>query len=66
MLDKIADSLNFNDLETAFRGKSNSDLREMHLLFKVMNSPTWVGIGKKLTDFAFAIHFPVEWIIQLA
>ena len=64
MLDKIVDSLNFNNLETAFRGKSNSDLREMHLLFKVMNSPTGVSIGKKLTSFAFAIHFPVEWIIK--
>ena len=64
MQNKIAESLNFNDLETAFRGKSNSDLREMYLLFKVMNNPTLVSIGKKLTSFAFAIHFPVEWFIK--
>ena len=64
MLDKHTQSVSFNDIETAFKGKSNNDLREMHLLFKVMNSPTWVSLGKKLVNFAFAIHFPVEWIVK--
>ncbi len=64
MLNKHTELLNFNDIEIAFRGKSNNDLREMHLLFKVMNSPTLVGLGKKLINFAFAIHFPVEWIVK--
>ena len=54
MLDKHTQLVNFNDIEIAFRGKSNSDLREMHLLFRVMNSPTWVSLGKKLMNFAFA------------
>ena len=56
--------INFNDTEIAFRDKSNSDLREMHLLFKVMNSPTWVNVGKRLVNIAFAIHFPIEWIVK--
>ncbi len=64
MLDKHAQLVNFNDIEIAFRGKSNNDLREMHLLFKVMNSPWWVSIGKKLVNIAFKIHFPVEWIVK--
>lgn len=64
MLDKHTQRINFNDIETAFRGKSNNDLREMHLLFKVMNSPSWVSLGKKLISFAFTIHFPVEWIVK--
>lgn len=64
MLDKHTQSVNFKDIEIAFRGKSKKDLREMHLLFKVMNSPKWVGLGKKLVNFAFAIHFPVEWIVK--
>ncbi|HUI32619.1 MAG TPA: proline dehydrogenase family protein [Dysgonamonadaceae bacterium] len=64
MLDKRTQPVDFNDVETAFRGKSNRDLRSMYLLFKVMNSPTWVSFGKKLVSFAFAIHFPVEWIFK--
>lgn len=64
MLDKHNQSVSFNDIETAFKGKSNNDLREMHILFKVMNSPRWVSLGKKLINFAFAIHFPIEWIVK--
>ena len=64
MLDKHTQSVNFNDLETAFKNKSNNDLREMHILFKVMNSPRWVSLGKKLVNFAFSIHFPIEWIVK--
>ncbi len=64
MLDKHTQSVSFNDIETAFKDKSNNDLREMHLLFKVMNSPRWVSLGKKLVTFAFAIHFPIEWIVK--
>ena len=64
MLDKHNQSVSFNDIETAFKGKSNNDLREMHILFKVMNSPRWVSLGKKLINFAFAIHFPIEWIVE--
>ena len=56
--------INFNDTEIAFRGKPNSDLREMHLLFQVMNNPNMVGLGKVLTNIAFAIHLPVEWLIK--
>ncbi len=64
MLDKHTQTVNFNDVETAFTGKSNNDLREMYLLFKVMNNSTWVSLGKKMINFAFAIHFPVEWIVK--
>ena len=64
MLDKHTQSVNFNNLEVAFKDKSNNDLRGMYLLFRVMNSPTWVAIGEKLTRFAFAIHFPIEWIVK--
>ena len=56
--------INFNNTEVAFRGKINADLREMHLLFRVMNNPNWVSAGKKLINIAFAIHFPVEWIVK--
>ena len=36
----------------------------MHLLFKVMNSPSWVSLGKKMAAFAFSIHLHIEWIVK--
>ena len=56
--------ISFNNTEVAFRDKSNNDLREMHLLFKVMNSPRWVALGKRLVSLAFAVHFPIEWFVK--
>ncbi len=64
MINKQAQLINFDNTEIAFKDKSNDDLREMHLLFKVMNSPRWVSVGKKLVNIAFIIHFPVEWIVK--
>ncbi len=64
MQNKHGSLINFNNTEIAFKGKSNGDLHEMHLLFKVMNSPTWVDIGKNLLNIAFAIHLPVEWLLK--
>ena len=61
---KYKSLINFNNTEVAFRGKSNGDLREMHLLFKVMNSPHWVALGKKLINIAFAIRLPIEWFVK--
>ena len=60
MINKQAQLINFDNTEIAFKDKSNNDLREMHLLFKVMNSPRWVSVGKKLVNIAFIIHFPVR------
>ncbi|HTN68111.1 MAG TPA: proline dehydrogenase family protein [Dysgonamonadaceae bacterium] len=59
-----ARAVNFKNTEIAFRGKTNADLREALLLFKMMNSPRLVNIGKKLISIAFAIRFPVEWIVK--
>lgn len=64
MQDKHTALINFNNTEIAFRSKSNTDLREMHLLFKVMNNPKSVTIGKKLVKVAFATHLPIEWMVK--
>ncbi len=64
MNEKYTHFINFNDTEIAFSDKSNNDLREMHLLFKVMNNPLWVNVGKKLVNIAFTIHLPIEWIVK--
>ncbi|HCB88223.1 MAG TPA: proline dehydrogenase, partial [Porphyromonadaceae bacterium] len=51
--------INFNNSEIAFRNKSNAELRQAHLLFKVMNNAGLVKLGKHLVNIAFAVHFPV-------
>lgn len=64
MKDKHTSNINFNNTEIAFLGKSNADLQEMNLLFKVMNSSRLVQVGKKITKIAFSIHLPVNWAIK--
>ena len=57
-------AIDFNDSEIAFRNKSNAELRQAHLLFKVMNNAGLVKTGKHLLNLAFAIRFPVNGIIR--
>lgn len=56
--------IDFNNSEIAFRNKSNADLRQAHLLFKVMNNAGLVKTGQHLVNLAFAIRFPVKGIIR--
>lgn len=56
--------VSFDNTEVAFSGKTDSDLKRSYWLFKVISNPTIVSIGKGLTNFALAIHFPVKWIIK--
>lgn len=56
--------VSFDNTEVAFSGKSKGALRRSYWLFKVISSPVIVTIGKALTNFALAIHFPVRWIIK--
>lgn len=56
--------IDFNNSEIAFRGKSDAELRQAHLLFKVMNNAGLVKTGKYLLNLAFAVRFPVERIIR--
>lgn len=57
-------TINFNNSEIAFRNKTSAELKEAHLLFKVMNNSSMVKMGKHMVNFAFAIHFPIDWIIR--
>ncbi len=56
--------LNFQDTETAFRDKSDAELREKYRLFRMMNSPILNGIGTRSATFALSIGLPVEWLIK--
>lgn len=57
-------AIDFNNSEISFKNKKNKELREAYLLFKVMNNPLMVKIGKHLTNFAFTLHLPIKWIIR--
>ena len=56
--------VDFNNLEIAFRDKSNAELRQAHLLFRLMNNSGLVKIGKHLINFALSVHLPIRWVIR--
>ncbi len=54
----------FDNTETAFSIKSNTELKRAYLLFKMIASPTFVSIGTALTNFALKAHLPIKWLIR--
>ncbi|MCD9187300.1 MAG: proline dehydrogenase family protein [Pyrinomonadaceae bacterium] len=57
-------SLNFQDTETAFADKTNSELKEKYRLFKFMNSPFLSEIGTNAAKFALSLGLPVKGLIK--
>ena len=56
--------IDFNNLEIAFKDKSTKELREAYVLFKTMNNPFLVKMGKALVNIAFSLRIPINWIIK--
>lgn len=56
--------INFSDTEIAFKNKSNRDLYKASFLFKLIEKPNLVSVGKSLTQFAFNIHLPIKNIVK--
>lgn len=56
--------LDLNDTATAFADKSNSQLKEKHRLFKMLNSPFLNTLGTGITKFALSLGLPVEGLIK--
>ena len=56
--------LSFDNTETAFRYKTNSDLSRARLLFSTIANPGLVKVGKSLTYFALNMHLPIAWVIK--
>ncbi len=54
----------FNDTETAFRLKSDSDLARAIFLFETIDRPLLVKLGIGLTKFSLRFRLPVEGIIR--
>lgn len=59
----ISNSL-FDNTETAFRLKSDSELERAYFLFKMISKEPLVKIGTAVTKFALNINLPVEGLIR--
>ncbi len=56
--------LDFQDTATAFADKTTGELKEKHRIFKLMNSPSLVSLGTKMTTLALSIGLPVKNLIK--
>lgn len=56
--------LNFNDTETAFKLKSNAQLRKAYWLFKLVASRSLVGLGKKAAGLAMKLRLPIREVVK--
>ena len=54
----------FNDTETAFKLKSNSELDRAIFLFETIDRPFMVKVGTAATKLALKFHLPVEPLIK--
>lgn len=54
----------FDNTEIAFESKSNTELKRAHFLFNMIGKRWVVVAGKKLTNFAFALHLPIKPAIR--
>jgi proline dehydrogenase len=57
-------NVSFDDTAVAFSSKSDAELYKMYLLFKSMNSNTFVKVGGSLLNLALKLHLPVKFIIK--
>ena len=56
--------VDFDELEIAFRAKTDEALKKRHFIFSAMQWPWLVKIGTSLTKFALAAHLPVKGLIK--
>lgn len=56
--------LDLQDTATAFRDRTDAQLKEKHRLFKMLNSPLLNSLGSAATKFALSLGLPVEGLIK--
>jgi proline dehydrogenase len=56
--------IQFDNLETAFRYKSDRELKFAYWLFKMVGNPQLVKLGKRFTNLALKLHLPFNWLIK--
>jgi len=56
--------VSFDNTAIAFADRSDADLNRAEMLFKMVGSPTLVGLGKSALELATALRLPVTGIIK--
>ena len=56
--------LSFENTETAFSSKSNSELKWAHRLFKLIGNNKLISFGKVATNIALKLRLPISGIIK--
>ncbi|RLD55932.1 MAG: proline dehydrogenase [Bacteroidetes bacterium] len=56
--------INFEDTKTAFRIKSDRDLRRAYILFKLISYPILVKIGNPVIKVLSVLRIPIGWIVK--
>jgi len=63
--DLLLEALNFGDTKIAFSYKTNQELKKSALLFRLMNNPTLVKIGSRLSLLALKLRIPLtQYLIK--
>ncbi|MBK8442484.1 MAG: proline dehydrogenase family protein [Sphingobacteriales bacterium] len=57
-------ALSFDNTQTAFEGKTDTDLKHAYRLFSLMNNPALVRTGSMLTEWAFRWQLPIQAIVR--
>lgn len=60
----MSTNLDFNDTETAFKLKSNAQLKKAYWLFKLVASKSMVGLGKKAAGLAMKLRLPIREVVK--
>ncbi len=56
--------IQFDNLEIAFRYKSDRELKFAYWLFRMVGNPNVVKLGKGVTNLALKLHLPINWLIK--
>lgn len=64
MINNTNEIISFDDTETAFSYKNNSELAKAHLLFTLMNNNALVRIATRLTPWAIRSGLPVKGLVR--
>jgi proline dehydrogenase len=56
--------IDLNNIEVAYKTKSNKELRNAELLFTLIKSPVMVRTLGFLSNVALTIKFPISWLVK--
>jgi proline dehydrogenase len=60
----IGNEISFNNTEIAFSSKSDSDLNRAYWLFKILENPTVMKVGKFATLAALKLRLPIDGLVK--